>query len=74
MHKPKFEFVKQFLPGIEAVLGWFERRMDDNGMLGHLDWFNFSDWTTGFLCGAPAGVDDGLRGMSKTHKIPRPNK
>lgn len=28
-------------------------------MLGPLDWFNFSDWTTGFLCGAPAGVDDG---------------
>jgi hypothetical protein len=51
--------VKQFLPGIEAVLGWFERRIDENGMLGQLDWFNFSDWTPGFLCGAPAGVDDG---------------
>lgn len=59
MHRDDPEFVKQFLPGIEAVLGWFERRMDVNGMLGPLDWFNFSDWTTGFLCGAPAGVDDG---------------
>lgn len=59
MHRDDPEFVKQFLPGIEAVLGWFERRMDENGMLGPLDWFNFSDWTTGFLCGAPAGVDDG---------------
>ena len=59
MHRDDPDFVKQFLPGIEAVLGWFERRMDENGMLGQLDWFNFSDWTTGFLCGAPAGVDDG---------------
>lgn len=59
MHRDDPEFVKQFLPGIEAVLGWFERRMDENGMLGPLDWFNFSDWTTGFPCGAPAGVDDG---------------
>ena len=59
MHRDDEKFVKQFLPGIEAVLAWFERRMDDNEMLGPLDWFNFSDWTPGFLCGAPAGVDDG---------------
>ncbi len=52
-------FIKTFLPGIEAVLGWFERRLDDTGMLGPLDWFNFSDWATGFMCGAPAGVDPG---------------
>ena len=59
MHRDDSAFVKQFLPGIESVLSWFERRLDNNGMLGPLDWFNFSDWTKGFLCGAPAGVDDG---------------
>ncbi len=59
MHRDDPEFVRQFLPGIEAVIGWFERRMDKNGMLGQLEWFNFTDWTKGFLCGAPAGVDDG---------------
>jgi hypothetical protein len=57
MHRRDNTFIKSFLPGIEAVLGWFKRRMDDNGMLGSLDWFNFSDWATGFMCGAPAGVD-----------------
>lgn len=57
MHRDDPEFTKQFLPGIQAVLGWFERRMDDNGMLGDLDWFNFTDWTTGFNVGSPAGVD-----------------
>jgi hypothetical protein len=41
MHRRDNTFIKSFLPGIEAVLGWFKRRMDDNGMLGSLDWFNF---------------------------------
>lgn len=59
MHRDDNKFVHQLLPGIEAVLGWFERRMDDNGMLGPLDWFGFTDWTPGFLCGTPAGTDDG---------------
>jgi len=59
MHREDDEFIRQFLPGIRAVLGWFERRLDDNGMLGPLDWLNFSDWTTGFNCGSPVGVDDG---------------
>jgi hypothetical protein len=57
MHRPDTAFVKSFLPGIQCVLGWFERRIDANGMLGPLDWFNFSDWTPGFQVGAPAGVD-----------------
>lgn len=57
MHRSDSTFVVQFLPGIQSVLGWFERRMDNNGMLGTLDWFNFSDWTDDFMCGAPAGVD-----------------
>lgn len=59
MHRKDDDFIKSCLPGIHAVLGWFERRMDNNGMLGGLEWFNFSDWTDGFLVGAPAGVDNG---------------
>jgi len=57
MHRDDTAFVKQFLPGIQAVLGWFERRVDNNGMLGGLDWLNFTDWTPGFMVGSPAGVD-----------------
>jgi hypothetical protein len=57
MHRDDTTFVKQFLPGIQAVLGWFERRVDNNGMLGGLDWLNFTDWTPGFMVGSPAGVD-----------------
>jgi hypothetical protein len=63
MHRHDDEFIKKFLPGIEAVLGWFDRRMDDSGMLGGLDWFSFTDWTTGFLCGSPAGADLGFSAL-----------
>jgi len=59
MYREDDEFIESCLPGIQAVLGWFERRMDKNDMLGGLDWFNFSDWTEGFACGAPSGVDQG---------------
>ncbi|WP_159523021.1 alpha-L-rhamnosidase-related protein [Sunxiuqinia indica] len=59
MHRNDPVFVRQFLPGIRSVLGWFERRMDDNGLLGSLDWFNFTDWTDGFMCGMPSGADSG---------------
>ena len=52
-------YIRQFLPGIEAVLGWFERRIDHTGMLGPLEWFNFADWTDGFMVGSPPGVDLG---------------
>ena len=59
MYREDDAFIKSCLPGIQAVLAWFERRMDTNDMLGGLDWFNFSDWTEGFACGAPSGVDQG---------------
>ncbi len=59
MHRQDDIFLRQFLPGMEAVLGWFERRIDFTGMLGPLDWFNFADWTDGFMVGAPPGADLG---------------
>ena len=59
MYRQDDIFLRQFLPGMEAVLGWFERRIDFTGMLGPLEWFNFADWTDGFMVGAPPGADLG---------------
>ena len=59
LYRQDDEFLRQFLPGIETVLGWFERRIDFTGMLGPLEWFNFADWTDGFMVGAPPGSDLG---------------
>jgi hypothetical protein len=57
MHRDDPGFIRQFLPGIQAVLGWFSKHTGDDGMVGHLEWLNFSDWTPGFKVGSPAGVD-----------------
>jgi alpha-L-rhamnosidase len=59
LYRQDDDFLRQFLPGMEAVLGWFERRIDQTGMLGPLDWFNFADWTDGYLVGSPPGSDLG---------------
>jgi len=59
MYRQDDAFLRQFLPGMESVLGWFERRIDFTGMLGPLEWFNFADWTDGFMVGAPPGSDLG---------------
>ena len=59
MHRKDDEFIKQFLPGIKDVLNWFEQRMNDNNLIGPMEWFNFSDWTDGFAFGAAAGADTG---------------
>jgi hypothetical protein len=59
MYREDENFLKQFLPGMEGVLDWFERRIDSTGMLGPLEWFNFADWTDGFLVGVSPGADLG---------------
>jgi hypothetical protein len=59
MYRNDPEFLKPFLPGMRDVLSWFERRIDSTGMLGGLEWWNFTDWSEGFQNGIPPGADDG---------------
>ncbi|HEY4301916.1 MAG TPA: family 78 glycoside hydrolase catalytic domain [Candidatus Didemnitutus sp.] len=57
MHRVDDGFVRARLPGIESVLGWFERRIDPKtGLLGPLDYWSFADWT-------PQWNWDGARGI-----------
>jgi hypothetical protein len=57
------EFIKSFLPGIENVLGWFTKRLDQNtGILGKVEYWNFVDWAVEWpwneetsMGGVPAG-------------------
>ena len=37
-------FVRDMLPGVRAVLGFFARYQKPNGGLGGLPWWNFVDW------------------------------
>ena len=59
MHRDDPAFVRQFLPGIRGVLGWFERHVDPSGMLGPMPWWNFLDWSPAYPRGIPPGAQDG---------------
>ncbi len=53
------DFLRQYLPGMRDVLGWFERRTTPSGLLGRLEWWNFVDWTPQFKSGVPPEETDG---------------
>jgi hypothetical protein len=62
------EFIKNFLPGIENVLGWFAKRIDPKtGILGKVEYWNFVDWavewpwdnTNGYGGVPKGGTNDG---------------
>ncbi len=57
MHRPDSAFVARYLTGIRGVLEWYERYIDDTGMLGPMPWWNFVDWA--YPRGVPPGADDG---------------
>ncbi|MCK4745809.1 MAG: alpha-L-rhamnosidase, partial [Bacteroidales bacterium] len=59
MYRDDPEFIRQFLPGIKTVLGWFKERIDYTGMVTDLEWWNFTDWAVGFANGIPPGADNG---------------
>lgn len=44
MHRDDDAFFRQFLPGIQQVLGFFERRLNDQGLIGPLPGLDFVDW------------------------------
>jgi hypothetical protein len=52
------EFVRAMLPGVRAVLSFFERYQKENGSLRQLPWWRYFDWVPGWPSGnAPAGAD-----------------
>jgi len=59
MHKPDTAFLIPFLPNINVILSWFDRRMQTNGLLGPVDWWPFIDWADGFPNGIPSGSEEG---------------
>jgi alpha-L-rhamnosidase len=64
-HRSDSAFTAQYLPGIESVLGWFERRLDpQNGLLGYLPWVNYVDAAPGFEAGAPPGTREGQSALN----------
>lgn len=66
MHRPDEKFVSGLLPGVQSVLTWFENRLNNQYMLGPLEWWNFVDWVDEWPWdenigngGVPEGVREG---------------
>jgi hypothetical protein len=60
MHRKDTAFLKQFLVGVQGVLDWYEKNMDQSkGMLGPMKWWGFTDWNRAFANGVPDGATDG---------------
>jgi hypothetical protein len=58
MHRDDSAFVHGLMPGIRNVLGWFEDKVDETGLVGPLPWWPFADWTEEWSSGtAPGGTD-----------------
>ncbi len=45
MHRSDYDFVQQHLPGVESVLGWYERYVNEENLLEAHPWWNFVDWS-----------------------------
>ncbi len=52
-------FVQSFIPGIKFILEWFVSRIDENGILGPLPFWNHIDGGTDFTNGSPPGISEG---------------
>ena len=52
-------FVRQMLPGVRAVLSFFERYQKENGSLGPLPWWRYFDWVPSWRGGDPPQEADG---------------
>lgn len=61
MHRKDDAFLQQYLTGVDAILNWYQFRIDqEKNMLGPMKWWNFTDWSTGFPnMGVPPGATDG---------------
>ena len=59
MYKGDREFIREMMPGVETILGWFERKVDSTGLTGMLNWVNYMDAAEGFKSGTPPYQHEG---------------
>jgi hypothetical protein len=53
------EFVRRMMPGVRAVLSFFEGYQKSNGSLGPLPWWRYFDWVPSWQGGSPPQEADG---------------
>ena len=45
--------IRLYRPGMDAVLGWFDRRLNTDGLVGKMTYWPFLDWVDGWPNGDP---------------------
>jgi glycogen debranching enzyme len=55
------EFTSQFDIGIYTILEWYNKKIQENGLTGPIDWWAYADWCVDWKSGVPPG---GLEGNS----------
>jgi hypothetical protein len=53
------QFVRRMLPGVRAVLSYYEGFQKDSGSLGRMPFWNFADWVDAWPGGEAPGDDNG---------------
>ena len=62
-------FLRNYLVPMEAILQWFERRLNPHsGMLGPLEFWNFVDWSFPYK-GIPPGAMEGNSAILSLHYV-----
>ncbi|MBK8633443.1 MAG: alpha-L-rhamnosidase [Saprospiraceae bacterium] len=51
--------LKFSLPKVAGILNWYEERLNAEGILGPMEWWNFADWVPHWQNGIPPGVKEG---------------
>lgn len=51
-------FLRERLPGVRAVLDWFEQKRQPDGLVGPLPYWNFHDWVKEWPRGCPSRDTD----------------
>lgn len=58
------DFIRSMIPAMLDVLQWFEARIDPStSLLGHMEWWNFTDWVDGVW---KSGEAPGLYGANSS--------
>jgi alpha-L-rhamnosidase len=69
MYRSDPAFVREHLPGTRAVLDWYVRHQNENGLIGRLPWWNFIDWANGFQGGDPPLDEHGDSAVITLHFV-----
>jgi len=59
MYTDDAQFVRRMLPGVRAVLSYYEGFQKESGSLGRMPFWNFADWVTSWPGGEAPGDSDG---------------